>query len=82
MTRGGVLVLSNIRGGSEYGPQLARPGCARTGEGVRRLHRDLRDLIRTGVTTPKLLRLISRSNGGLLMGAMMNQRPGTSTRRW
>ncbi len=33
------------------------------------------ELIRTGVTTPQKLGAIGRSNGGLLMGVIMNQRP-------
>ena len=33
------------------------------------------DLIETGVTSPEKLGVIGRSNGGLLMGAVMTQRP-------
>ncbi|MFO1394020.1 MAG: prolyl oligopeptidase family serine peptidase [Steroidobacteraceae bacterium] len=76
VTRGGVLVLSNIRGGSEYGPQWHQAGLR---ENRQKVFDDFiaisEDLIRTGVTTPKLLGAIGRSNGGLLMGAMMTQRP-------
>ena len=76
ISRGGVLVLSNIRGGSEYGPRWHQAGLR---ENRQKVFDDYiaisEDLIRTGVTTPKQLGAIGRSNGGLLMGALMNQRP-------
>jgi len=74
--RGGVMVISNIRGGSEYGP--------RWHEAALKENRQLavddfiaisEHLIETGVTSPKKLGIIGRSNGGLLMGAMLTQRP-------
>ena len=74
--RGGVLVLSNIRGGSEYGPGWHE---AALKENRQRSFDDFiaisEDLIATGVTSPKKLGIIGRSNGGLLMGAMLTQRP-------
>jgi prolyl oligopeptidase len=74
--RGGVLVLSNIRGGSEYGPdwhsaalthnrQLAYDDFFAIGDA----------LVADGVTTPEQLGALGRSNGGLLMGVAMTQRP-------
>ena len=76
VSRGGVLVLSSIRGGSEYGPRWHQAGLR---ENRQKVFDDFiaisEDLIRTGVTTPKLLGAIGRSNGGLLMGVLMNQRP-------
>ena len=76
VSRGGVLVLSNIRGGSEYGPRWHQAGLR---ENRQKVFDDFiaisEDLIRTGVTTPKQLGAIGRSNGGLLMGVLMNQRP-------
>ena len=76
VSRGGVLVLSNIRGGSEYGPRWHDAGL----KGNRQKVFDdfiavSEDLIRTGVTTKGKLGAIGRSNGGLLMGVVMNQRP-------
>lgn len=76
VARGGVLVLSNIRGGGEYGPawhqaalkqnrHLAYEDFFAIGEA----------LVETGVTTPEKLGAIGRSNGGLLMGAVLTQRP-------
>lgn len=73
---GGVLVLSNIRGGSEYGPawhqaalkahrQLAYDDFFAIGEA----------LVADGVTTAEQLGAVGRSNGGLLMGVVLTQRP-------
>ncbi|VAV92947.1 Prolyl endopeptidase [hydrothermal vent metagenome] len=74
--RGGVMVLSNIRGGSEYGPRWHE---AALKENRQRAFDDFiaisEDLIETGVTSPSKLGIIGRSNGGLLMGAMLTQRP-------
>ncbi|MEM9899417.1 MAG: prolyl oligopeptidase family serine peptidase, partial [Pseudomonadota bacterium] len=76
VSRGGVLVLSNTRGGAEYGPgwhaaalkenrQLAFDDFIAISE----------HLIETGVTSSEKLGAVGRSNGGLLMGAIMTQRP-------
>jgi len=76
VSRGGVLVLSNIRGGSEYGPRWHQAGLR---ENRQKVFDDFiavsEDLIRTGVTSKGKLGAIGRSNGGLLMGVVMNQRP-------
>lgn len=76
LSRGGVLVLSNIRGGSEYGPAWHQGA-------MKDKHQNAIDdfvavsqaLIDTGVTSPAKLGAIGRSNGGLLMGALLTQRP-------
>ena len=76
VARGGVLVLSNIRGGSEFGPGWHQAGLKQNRQKV---FDDFiavsEDLIRTGVTSKGKLGAIGRSNGGLLMGVVMNQRP-------
>ncbi|MBY0421179.1 MAG: prolyl oligopeptidase family serine peptidase [Parvularculaceae bacterium] len=76
VARGGVLVLSNIRGGSEFGPAWHQ---AALKENRQKSFDDFiaisEDLIRTGVTSASRLGAIGRSNGGLLMGAIMTQRP-------
>ena len=76
VSRGGVLVLANIRGGSEYGPRWHQAGLQ---ENRQKVFDDFiavsEDLIRTGVTSKGKLGAIGRSNGGLLMGVVMNQRP-------
>jgi len=80
VSRGGVLVLSNIRGGSEYGPRWHAAALKEN----RQLSFDdfiaiSEHLVETGVTTPGQLGAIGRSNGGLLMGAIMTQRPDLYT---
>ena len=74
--RGGVLVLSNIRGGAEYGPRWHQEALK---ENRQRAFDDFiaisEDLIATGVTSAEKLGAIGRSNGGLLMGALLTQRP-------
>ncbi|MEO1135632.1 MAG: prolyl oligopeptidase family serine peptidase, partial [Pseudomonadota bacterium] len=74
--RGGVLVLSNIRGGAEYGPAWHQ---AALKENRQRAFDDFiaisEHLIETGVTSAEKLGAIGRSNGGLLMGALLTQRP-------
>jgi prolyl oligopeptidase len=76
VSRGGVLVLSNLRGGSEYGPEWHR---AALGENRQRSFDDFfaisEALVAEGVTTPAQLGAIGRSNGGLLMGVAMTQHP-------
>ena len=76
VSRGGVLVLSNIRGGGEYGPRWHEAAL----EENRQLAFDdffaiSEDLIARGVTTPEKLGAVGRSNGGLLMGVALTQRP-------
>jgi prolyl oligopeptidase len=76
VSRGGVLVLSNIRGGSEYGPRWHQAGLR---ENRQKVFDDFiavsEDLVRSGITSPAKLGAIGRSNGGLLMGVVVNQRP-------
>ncbi|MFK8014905.1 MAG: prolyl oligopeptidase family protein [Gammaproteobacteria bacterium] len=76
VARGGVMVLSNIRGGGEYGSTWHKSALKQN----RQLAFDDffavgTALVATGVTTPDKLGAIGRSNGGLLMGAAMIQRP-------
>ncbi len=76
VARGGVLVLSNGRGGSEYGPAWH---AAALKEHRQRAFDDFfaigEALVATGVTTKDQLGAIGRSNGGLLMGVAFTQRP-------
>lgn len=76
LSRGGVLVLSNIRGGSEYGPGWHQ---AALQQNRQRAYDDFiaisEDLIASGVTRRGRLGAVGRSNGGLLMGAILTQRP-------
>lgn len=73
---GGTLVVANIRGGGEYGPKWHQ---AALKENRQVAFDDMiavaEDLISTGLTNPSRLGAMGRSNGGLLMGAMLTQRP-------
>lgn len=76
LERGGAYVLANIRGGGEFGPSWHQAGL----KGERqRIFDDFiavgEDLISIGVTSPEHLGIMGGSNGGLLMGVMINQRP-------
>lgn len=76
LERGGVYVLANIRGGGEFGPKWH--------EAARKANRQrayddfiavAEDLISRKVTSSKHLGIQGGSNGGLLMGVMLTQRP-------
>jgi prolyl oligopeptidase len=74
--QGGVYVVGNIRGGGEFGPQWHQ---AALKEHRQRAYDDFiavaEDLIRRKVTSPRRLGIMGGSNGGLLMGVMLTQRP-------
>src|SRR5690606_37601563 len=76
LAKGGVWVLSNLRGGGEFGPAWNR--VARR-EGRQKTHDDFaavaEDLIRRKVTSPAKLGILGGSQGGLLVSATMLQRP-------
>ncbi|MGI5346984.1 prolyl oligopeptidase family serine peptidase [Streptomyces sp. CA-250714] len=76
LQRGGCYVVANIRGGGEYGPAWHR---AALGADRDRAFDDFaavaRDLTARGITTPDRLGITGGSNGGLLMGVMLNRRP-------
>jgi prolyl oligopeptidase len=76
LERGGVYVLANIRGGGEFGPQWHRAGLQ---ENRQRVFDDFiavsEDLVERGITSPEHLGIMGGSNGGLLVGAAMTQRP-------
>lgn len=76
LERGGVYVLANIRGGGEFGPKWHQ---AALKENRQRAYDDLiavaEDLIERGITSPDHLGIQGGSNGGLLVGAVMVQRP-------
>jgi prolyl oligopeptidase len=73
---GNAYVLANIRGGGEYGPDWHRSVLRENRQkSFDDLHAVAEDLIRTGVTSKGQLGISGRSNGGVLVGAAMNQRP-------
>jgi prolyl oligopeptidase len=73
---GNAYVLANLRGGGEYGPRWHD---AAIREKHQRVFDDLQavaqDLIRTGVTTKGKIAISGRSNGGVTVGAAVNQHP-------
>lgn len=76
LERGGVYVLANIRGGGEFGPKWHEAACKQNRQ---RAYDDFiaiaQDLLKRGVTSPKHLGIMGGSNGGLLMGVMLTERP-------
>jgi prolyl oligopeptidase len=76
LEQGGVYVLANIRGGGEFGP--------RWHQGALKDKRQnafddfiavAQDLVRRNITSPRHLGIMGGSNGGLLVGAVLTQRP-------
>ena len=76
LERGGVYVLANIRGGGEFGPLWHQ---AALKENRQRAYDDFiaigEDLIKRRVTSTPHLGVMGGSNGGLLVGVMLTQRP-------
>lgn len=76
IARGGVYVMTNIRGGGEYGPawhtQAQKAGRHLVYEDFAAV---ARDLVARGLTTTPQLAAQGGSNGGLLMGVMATSHP-------
>lgn len=76
LEQGGVYCLANLRGGSEYGEKWHEAG-------MRLKKQNVFDdciaaaefLIREGYSSPDYLAVQGGSNGGLLVGTVINQRP-------
>lgn len=74
--KGGVFVLANIRGGGEYGPEWHQAGLKEKRQTVfNDFYAVAEDLIQKKVTAPSHLGIMGGSNGGLLMGVAMTQKP-------
>jgi prolyl oligopeptidase len=76
LERGGVYVLANIRGGGEFGPRWHQAALKHN----RQIAFDdfiavAENLIENGITSSAHLGIQGGSNGGLLVGAVMVQRP-------
>ncbi|WP_155349934.1 prolyl oligopeptidase family serine peptidase [Acrocarpospora pleiomorpha] len=73
---GGVYAIAQLRGGGEQGEEWHRAGMLGAKQNVfDDLHAAAEHLIATGVTTSAQLAISGGSNGGLLVGAALTQRP-------
>lgn len=76
ISRGGVYVVANVRGGGEYGPDWHQQALK---QNRYKAYEDFaavaKDLISKGITTAQQLAAIGGSNGGLLVGNMLTRYP-------
>ncbi|UUZ48378.1 prolyl oligopeptidase family serine peptidase [Massilia sp. B-10] len=76
LAHGGIHVVANIRGGGEFGPRWHQ---AALREQRQNAFDDFiavaEDLIARKLSSPRHLGIMGGSNGGLLVGAVMTQRP-------
>ncbi len=76
LERGGVLAVPNLRGGGEYGEAWHQGGMLGTKQNTFDDCIAVAEwLIGQGYTRPERLALAGGSNGGLLAGALLTQRP-------
>lgn len=73
---GGIWVTANLRGGAEYGEAWHRAGMLEKKQNVFDDFIAVAEhLVKARYTSPERLGIMGGSNGGLLVGAVMEQRP-------
>ena len=76
LERGGVHVLANLRGGGEYGEAWHRAGMLESKQNVfDDAVAAAEHVVATRLSSPDRLAIMGGSNGGLLVGAAVTQRP-------
>ena len=76
MEQGGIYVVANIRGGGEFGEEWRHAGRLAAKQNCFDDFIACADhLHRIGITSRERLAIMGGSNGGLLMGAVLTQRP-------
>jgi prolyl oligopeptidase len=76
LEQGGIYVQVNLRGGSEYGEEWHKAGTKMQKQNVfDDFIAAAEYLIKEGYTTKEQIAIVGGSNGGLLVGACMTQRP-------
>lgn len=76
LKNGGIYAQANLRGGSEYGEEWHQAGTKMRKQNVFDDFISAGEyMVKEGWTTPDRLAIEGGSNGGLLVGAVVNQRP-------
>ncbi|MFP4498677.1 MAG: prolyl oligopeptidase family serine peptidase, partial [Vulcanimicrobiota bacterium] len=76
LENGGIFALPSLRGGGEFGEKWHRAGMLHKKQNVfDDFIAAAQWLIKKKYTSPSRLAIVGRSNGGLLVGAAMTQRP-------
>jgi prolyl oligopeptidase len=76
LEQGGIWIVANLRGGSEYGEEWHRHGMLHDKQNVFDDYFAVaEELVSRGLTDPSKLVAMGASNGGLLVAAAVTQRP-------